>query len=278
MEKKITCDFSVLMSVYKKDNSIFFKQSLESIMSQTLMPNEIILVKDGMLTEELENVIKKYQNNYPNLFKIVSLTSNKGLANALNEGMRIAKYSIIARMDSDDICIPNRFEIQINYLVENELDIVGGQIIEFSKGIEDVVSIRKVPTSHDKMVKFMKFRSPFSHPTIVIKKQVYDELQGYDVNIFPEDYDFFVRAYLAGFKFGNVKENVLYFRLGENLSEAIKRRWGFKYASNEIKLYYRFLSCRFFSFFEFSKAILLKVPLRILPFPLYKYIYFKFSR
>jgi glycosyltransferase involved in cell wall biosynthesis len=278
MEKKITSDFSVLMSVYKKDNSIFFKKSLESIMNQTLMPNEIILVKDGSLTEELENVVTEYQSNYPNLFKIVSLTSNNGLANALNEGMRVAKYSIIARMDSDDICIPDRFEIQINYLVDNQLDIVGGQIIEFSKNIEDIVSVREVPLQHKDIVLFMKFRSPFSHPTIVFRKDVFDALNGYDVNTFPEDYDFFVRAYLLGFKFGNVKENVMYFRLGENLSEAIKRRWGVKYALNEIKLYNKFLRFGFFTYKDYFKAFFLKIPLRILPFKLYSYIYFKFSR
>ena len=278
MKKKITSDFSVLMSVYKKDNSIFFKQSLESIMNQTLMPNEIILVKDGSLTEELENVITEYQNNYSNLFKIVSLTSNNGLANALNEGMRIAKYSIIARMDSDDICIPDRFEIQINYLIDNQLDIVGGQIIEFSKNIEDIVSVREVPLQHNDIVLFMKFRSPFSHPTIVFRKDVFNALNGYDVNTFPEDYDFFVRAYLLGFKFGNVKENVMYFRLGENLSEAIKRRWGGKYALNEIKLYNKFLRFGFFTYKDYFKALFLKIPLRILPFKLYSYIYFKFSR
>lgn len=278
MKKKITSDFSVLMSVYKKDNSIFFKQSLESIMNQTLMPNEIILVKDGSLTEELENVITEYQNNYSNLFKIVSLTSNNGLANALNEGMRIAKYSIIARMDSDDICIPDRFEIQINYLIDNQLDIVGGQIIEFSKNIEDIVSVREVPLQHNDIVLFMKFRSPFSHPTIVFRKDVFNALNGYDVNTFPEDYDFFVRAYLLGFKFGNVKENVMYFRLGENLSEAIKRRWGGKYALNEIKLYNKFLRFGFFTYKDYFKALFLKIPIRILPFKLYSYIYFKFSR
>lgn len=270
--------FSVLMSVYKKDNSIFFKQSLESIMNQTLMPNEIILVKDGSLTEELENVITEYQNNYPTLFEIVSLPTNKGLSNALNEGMRVAKYSIIARMDSDDICIPDRFEIQINYLIDNQLDIVGGQIVEFSKNVEDIVSVREVPLQHKDIILFMKFRSPFSHPTIVFRRKVFNDLKGYDVNTFPEDYDFFVRAYLLGFKFGNVKENVLYFRLGENLSEAIKRRWGVKYALNEIKLYNKFLRLGFFTYQDYFKAFLLKIPLRILPFKLYSYIYFKFSR
>ena len=270
--------FSVLMAVYYKESPEFLKQSLASVINQTLLPEEIVLVKDGQLTNELDDVINSFEMKYPNIFTVITLSLNTGLANALNEGMKKARNSIIARMDSDDICMSERFEIQINYLVNNNLDIVGGQIIEFSKNIEDIVSVRKVPVSHAEIVEFMKFRSPFSHPTIVFKKKSFELLGGYDNTIFPEDYDFFVRAYLAGFKFGNVKENVLYFRLGQNLSEAIKRRWGMKYAFNELKLYIRFLKLGFFNYFDFFKVLVLKIPLRIIPFKLYSYIYFKFSR
>ena len=270
--------FSVLMSVYVKENPIFLEKSLDSLMCQTLMPDEIILVKDGPLTSSLDRVIDDFIFRYPDIINIVSLSINGGLANALNEGIKIAKNSIIARMDSDDVCLANRFEVQINYMLANNLDIIGGQIIEFSTNIEDVVSFRKVPLDHKGIVEFMKFRSPFSHPTIVCKKHCFESLSGYDTNIFPEDYDFFVRAYLADFKFGNVKENVLYFRLGENLSEAIKRRWGIKYAINEFKLYNKFLKIGFFNYLDFIKVLIFKIPLRILPFRLYRFIYFKFSR
>lgn len=273
-----TIDFSVLMSVYYKENPIFLKKSLESLMSQTILPAEVILVKDGKLTVDLDNTIDDFNLRYPNVFNIISLPQNRGLANALNAGLKVAKNSIIARMDSDDVCFANRFEVQINYMLANDLDIVGGQIIEFSTNIEDVVSTRKVPLDHKGIVKFMKFRSPFSHPTIVCKKKCFEILNGYDISIFPEDYDFFVRAYLAGFKFGNVKENVLYFRLGGNLSEAIKRRWGVKYAINELKLYSKFLKIGFFNYLDFIKVLIFKIPLRILPFRLYRFIYFKFSR
>lgn len=274
----MTESFSVLISVYHKENSIFLKMALESLMLQTLVPNEVVLVKDGKLTSELESVIEHFKLRFPNIFNIVSLPKNNGLANALNEGFKVAKYSIIARMDSDDICISNRFEIQINYMIENNLDIVGGQILEFSKNIEDVISIRKVPLNHDDIVKYMKFRSPFSHPSIVFKRECFEALNGYDTRVFPEDYDFFVRAYLAGFKFGNVKETLLYFRLGDNLSEAIKRRWGFKYAINEFKLYRNFFKLGFYNYKDYLKVLFLKIPLRIIPFRLYSYIYFKFSR
>lgn len=275
---KENIDFSVLMSVYFKEKPFFLKESLESLLNQTKIPNEIVLVKDGPLTKELDEVITEFESKYPSIFTVVSLPQNKGLANALNEGMRVVRNSIIARMDSDDISFENRFELQINYLLNNNLDIVGGQMVEFLKNIDNVVSVREVPLLHEEIVRFMKFRSPFSHATIVFKKEAFDDIGGYDINIFPEDYDFFVRAYLAGVKFGNVKDNVYYFRHGESLSEAIKRRWGLNYALNEIKLYRKFLKLGYFNYLDFVKVLLFKVPLRIIPFKLYSYIYFKFSR
>ena len=273
-----TIEFSVLMSVYSKDNPVYLIQSLDSLVCQTLMPNEVVVVKDGLLSVELNLVIDDFKSRYPNLFKIVSIPNNTGLANALNVGLKVVKNDIIARMDSDDISFANRFEIQIKHMQDNNLDIVGGQIVEFSNDIKDVISVRKVPINHEGIVEFMKFRSPFSHPTIVCRKKCYDILNGYDINIFPEDYDFFVRAYLYGFKFGNVNENILFFRLGANLSVAIKRRWGLSYAINEIKLYRKFLKIGFFNYKDYLKVLLFKVPLRVLPFRLYRFIYFSFTR
>ena len=267
---------SVVMAVYKNDTALFFYESIISLLSQTYLPNEIVIVIDGFVNNEIEDVLLRYYND--NLFKIIRLSENKGLANALNVGIKAAKYSLIARMDADDICFPDRFEKQINFLIKENLDLVGGQIIEFGEDISDVVSERKVPFKHEDIIKFMKYRSPFSHPTILFKKKVFDNLNGYDINIFPEDYDFFVRAYLYDFKMGNVKENVLWFRLGKNLSMALRRRWGKVYAKNEFKLYKKYLRLGFYSRLDFLKVVMFKIPLRFLPFPIFKYIYYKSTR
>lgn len=269
---------SVVMSVYFKENPIYLKQSLESVINQTLRPNEIVLVKDGPLTIELESIINEYEENYSEIFQVIALPENKGLANALNVGINNAKYSLIARMDSDDICFNDRFEKQVKVLNEFNLDILGGQIVEFGKDTSDVISRRIVPCEHSEIVKLLKFRSPFSHPTILFKKEVFDALKGYDSTIFPEDYDFFVRAYLKNFKFGNIPDEVLWFRLGENKSDAIKRRWGVSYAKNEFNLYKKFLNINFYNYFDFLKVVFLKIPIRLLPFFMFKFIYFKMAR
>lgn len=264
------------MSVYKNDNSFHFKTAVESLLQQTYLPSEIIIVVDGYVNDEIDELLYNLSNNI--LIKIIRLSENMGLAHALNVGINKAKYELIARMDADDICFLDRFEKQINYIIKENLDIVGGQIIEFGKNIQDVISERKVPLNHDDLVLFMKLRSPFSHPTILFKKEVFTSLGGYDTSIFPEDYDFFVRAYLKGFKFGNINQYLLWFRLGDDYTNAIKRRWGKLYAINEYKLYRNFLKLGFYNLFDFFKAVILKIPLRVLPFRVYKFIYFNILR
>lgn len=267
---------SVVMSVYKKDNPTHFSAAISSLLDQTYLPEEIIIVIDGDVSDEINLRIDFYSKNP--IIKIIRLEENRGLANALNVGIKNSSFPLIARMDSDDICFNDRFEKQIKVLNEKKLDIVGGQIIEFGKDITDVISKRIVPCEHSEIVKLLKFRSPFSHPTILFKKKVFDTLEGYDSSIFPEDYDFFVRAYLEQFKFGNVPDEVLWFRLGENRSETIKRRWGITYAKNEFNLYKKFLKMNFFSYYGFFKVVLLKIPIRLLPFFMFKFVYYKMAR
>lgn len=267
---------SVVMSVYKNDHAPFFKDSIESLLVQTYPPDEIVIVIDGIVDHSIEEVINQYCKNRQ--FKIIRLLKNNGLANALNVGITNAKNQLIARMDSDDISFPNRLEKQINYLKMNDLDIVGGQIIEFGSSISQIISERKVPLYHEDILKFIKYRSPFNHPTVLFKKDVFDTLNGYDVKIFPEDYDFFVRAYLHGFKMGNIRDNILWFRIGENSSSAIKRRWGKAYAKKEFKLYQKFYKIGFFNRIEFFKVVIFKITLRYLPFPIFKFIYLKIAR
>jgi glycosyltransferase involved in cell wall biosynthesis len=272
-------EFSVLITVYGADNPKFFKEAMNSIwFTQSLQPSQIVLVQDGPVCREVSSIITCYKKILGEKLTFFELKINAGLAFALNEGFKLVKYSLIARMDSDDISLPDRFQKQIDYITKNDVDIVGGQILEFGKDINDVFSKRLVPLDHDDIVSFMKFRSPFSHPSIMIKKSVYEALDGYDASIFPEDYDFFVRAYFNGFKFANLEDIVLWFRMGEDRSKAIKRRWGCLYAKNEFRLYKKFYNLGFYNTVTFLKVVLFKIPIRLLPFPLYKFIYFKLLR
>ena len=154
--------FSVLMSVYRKDNPAHLKIALESIFEkQTLKPNEIILVKDGPLTIELDMTIAKweYKNKHKVKIKTIELSKNVGLGEALKIGLEQCSYDIVARMDSDDIAIKTRFEEQLKFIKSNPtIDIVGGGIDEFLDSIDEIVSHKSVPTQHDEIVKMAKRR------------------------------------------------------------------------------------------------------------------------
>jgi glycosyltransferase involved in cell wall biosynthesis len=263
--------FSVVMAVYRNDSAKHFEEALESLLKQTIRPSEIILVVDGWIDKILENAIGKFVQNEKVL--VIRNDSNKGLAYSLNRGVAAASTDFIARMDSDDICLPMRFEIQLSHLIENQLDCVGGQILEFGKDLNDILYRRLAPITHDAIVNRMKVTSAFNHPTVIYKRDAFEKIGGYSIDIFPEDVDFFVRMNLAGYSFGNVPEIVLYFRVGEDYNEMLRRRWGLDYAIKELKLYKNYYRIGFYNLTDLFLAVILKVPLRLLPFFLFKNIY-----
>mgnify|MGYP001493146841 CR=1 FL=1 len=195
MLKKINNKFSVLISVYVKESHIFLREALESIyFQQSLKPNEIVIVKDGDLTKDLDAVLNEYKNKLPNVIKIVGYKKNRGLGYALNFGLAECSNEIICRMDSDDISVPNRFEIQIKKFTENEeLTILGSSIEEFNENPGDLKRERKVYTSYAKITKNMYLKSPFNHMTVVFKKAIVQRIGGYKDIFEHEDHHLWIR-------------------------------------------------------------------------------------
>ena len=149
-----------------------FEQSLNSIIHQTLQPNEILIIVDGVIGKEIMLMIKMYKKKYPQLINVVYLEKNVGLGEAMKYGVSLCKYEIIARMDSDDIARSRRFEKQIKYLKKNpEVDIVGTYMSEFIDNPSNIISERKVPINNNEIKKFAKRRSPFNHMTVMFKKE-----------------------------------------------------------------------------------------------------------
>ena len=270
-----TAPISVVLPVCYKDLPGQIEESIQSLFNQTLKPAEIIIVIDGPIGEMLNTKINTFRNR--DTVKVLEIKKSNGLARALNIGIRASTQTYIARMDADDISMRNRFEIQLDFLESNNLDLVGGQILEFKETTDKIVSRRLVPTNHTDIIKTLKIRSPFSHPTILFKRTLYKSVGGYSEWLKIEDYDFFVKCFLQNAKFGNTNESVLYYRLGPNYN-AIRRRTGISYAINEIKLYIQFYRTGFYGLFELLKYITIKIPLRILPFPLFYFLYIRFTR
>ena len=255
--------FSVLMSVYYKENPLFLHSALASIANQTILPNEIILVKDGKLGTELEQIIHEWEKKIGNILRIISLDKNRGLGQALNVGLEHCTYEWIARMDSDDIALPERFEKQFAYLVENsDLDILGSWICEFDNDPAVCSRERRVPASHKHIVTFARYRNPLNHMTVVFRKGAVEEAGGYmPMNGF-EDYFLWMRMLMKGKRFANLSEVLVKARTGQGM---IARRQGWQYAKDELALEKAAYHLGFWSSTDVVKNFFIRFIPRLLP-------------
>lgn len=185
--------FSVLMSVYAREQSAYLKEALRSVFEQTVPPSEVVLVKDGPLTTELEAVIASFAGRYKSL-KIVALTQNMGLGNALNVGLSACTYRLVARMDSDDLSLPGRFEAQLRVFDEYpDVSVVGGWISEFDKDPKDIISYRKLPQTDRELKLICQLKNPLNHMTVMFSKKDVLNAGGYQHFYLFEDYWLWVR-------------------------------------------------------------------------------------
>ena len=267
--------FSVLLSVYKKEQPVYLQQSLDSLFNQTLLPNEVILVKDGPLTNELEEVIVRYTQMYPTL-KVVSLLENQGLGKALNEGLKHCSYELVARMDTDDISKSDRFERQIEiFKSSSDIDVVSSWIDEFEGDISNVLSIRRLPELHGDIYAFAKNRNPVNLPVVMFRKQAIIDVGGYQHFPLFEDYFLWIRLFMNGAKFYNIQDSLLYFRFSPDM---FKRRGGWKYALDELRFQYTMKQMGFLSYAHFFKNISIRFVVRIIPNSLRTILYKKILR
>lgn len=264
--------FSVLLSLYYKENASFLRQSLESVFAQTLSPTEVILVEDGSLTSELYAVVQEFESRYPEL-KVIPLPTNQGLGKALNEGLKHCTYDIVARMDTDDVAKPDRFEKQMTVFKEHpEIDVVGAWIDEFEGEILNVLSVRKVPEWHGDILRFAPSRCPVNHPVVMFRKSAVQKAGGYKHFPLFEDYYLWVRMLMNGARFYNIQEGLLFFRFSADM---FKRRGGWRYAVTEMRLQYLFYQIGFISFISLVRNISIRLVIRLLPNNLRSLIYKK---
>lgn len=211
-------DFSVLMSVYKNEKPNYLDKALNSIENQTIIPKEIVVVQDGPITDALNQVLKKHSENFVNTFKIIKSKKNQGLGAALCLGTSAIDTNWIARMDSDDISVPERFEKQLIAILNDvDLALVGGQVSEFATNINNLVGSRSVPTSEKEIQKFVKWRSPFNHPTIMIRKDVLENVGGYIPYGNLEDYYLWSRIISQNYRVKNLSDTLVYMRVDEGM-------------------------------------------------------------
>lgn len=267
--------FSVLMSVYYKENPNYLKEAIDSILKQTVRPSEIVIIKDGKLTVELEMVLEDYINKYEKLFKIIEFKENKGLGVALEIGVLQCSYDIIARMDTDDIAREDRFEKQLEVMKVKKVDIVGSNISEFDGSVSNIISQRIVPENSVDIKNFAKKRNPFNHMTVMYKKEAILKAGNYKEFLWFEDYNLWVRMFLSGANGYNIQENLVNARTGK---EMFSRRGGFKYIRQEINMQKFMLSERYISIKEYTRNVFERMVVRIMPNKIRGLIYLKIIR
>ncbi|MFI3322209.1 MAG: glycosyltransferase [Rikenellaceae bacterium] len=269
--------FSVLISVYHKEKPSYLKAALESIYDwQTVRPDEIVIVKDGYLGWELDMVCDDFFDQYPSVVKIIEINENVGLGIALHIGLKHCSYNLVARMDSDDISFPYRFELQLHrFESDSSLSIVGGWINEFSAISEIVEGQRRVPQSDEELTIFMKNKSPFNHMTVMFKKDDVLRAGSYERFYLLEDYWLWGRMKFFGMKFYNIQRPLVKVRGGIDM---IARRGGVKYALSEVRLQYNFYRLKIISLPKMLKNIFLRFLIRIAPTKVRSYLYRRYLR
>lgn len=226
-------NYSVLMSVYKNEKVEYFIEALESLLNQTIQPEQIVLVRDGGVYEDLQNTIDAYVSKYPEIFTYVPLEQNGGLGNALRHGLTYCRNELVGRMDTDDISVPDRFERQLAFMAEHpEVDIMGGNISEFTNVPTEIVDYRIVPESHEDICQYLKSRSPFNHVTVMFKKSALEKVNSYESFYLFEDWYLWVKMYLAGAKFANINVVLVNVRV----FDMANRRGGMKYYRSCVRL------------------------------------------
>ena len=265
MEQKYK-NYSVLMSVYANDKPEFLKLAIESILNQTRKTNNFVIVLDGIVGKELDSLVANYSSKN-SCIDVVKSEVNLGLGKALDLGLSHCINELVARMDADDISLPERCDKLFNLFNNNpELSIAGTYIDEFSDNPNKIDSCRTVPTTDLEIKKFIKRRSPFNHPTVMFKKSEVIRCGGYGPLKRKQDMDLFSRMLNMGCVAQNIPESLLLFRADEN---NLKRRRSKEYRKSTIqvaKLNYRrgYISLFDLIYIRLSQFFILFIPKKIL--------------
>lgn len=268
--------FSVLMSLYYKEKPEYLRECLNSLLNQTVKADEWVIVKDGPLTNELEAVLKEYDEKFPNLIKYVIFEKNQGLGLALRAGVPACSHELIARMDTDDICVPNRFERQLQEFINNsKLDVCGSHQIEFNSETKEKVAQRKVPLNQKEIYKYQKKRSAFNHVTVMFRKQAVLNSGNYEDCPLMEDDMLWSRMFLNNSCVMNIDDYLVHVRVG---SEMFKRRGGltyfYKYKMARKKIY----NIHYISLFDYIYTIFIQFFVCVMPNKLREFIFIKLLR
>lgn len=262
--------YSVLMSVYEKEQAEYFDASIESMLCQSVPPSDFVIVCDGALTAELDAVLDRKIKEHPGLFQIIRKPRCEGIGNALSLGLLSCKHELVARMDSDDISRRDRCEKEIAALEHLHCSVVGSNIVEFEGNPGNTKSRRSVPETNEQIRKFAKRRNPFNHPSVLFRKSHvlkagnYLECKGF------EDYYLWVRMLRMRMVGYNIQEDLLYMRTDAGM---YARRGGWRYVPQVARGRYRILKTGYISPWDFIVTMMGQMAVTCTPVKLRKALY-----
>ena len=234
-------DYSVLMSVYQKEEPSFFHDAIQSILRQTIRPKQIVLVCDGPLTDGLEQELEALQENQRDILRLVRLPACGGLGSALQKGLQSCSCELVARMDTDDLAVPNRMELQLAELDRDpSLSVLGGQITEFWISPDRISGSRRVPCDNEAIRTFAASRNPMNHMTVMFRKNAVLAAGSYRSFDRFEDYDLWSRMLAGGARFRNLDQVLVYARVAP---DSYRRRGGMDYFRQSVRMQKQLRAC-----------------------------------
>ncbi|OKL54954.1 glycosyl transferase [Bowdeniella nasicola] len=262
--------FSVLMAVYRGDNAVFLTRALQSVsVDQELKPDQIVIVRDGPVPTEISRVLARAEEITGGIrVDVVPLPDNVGLARALREGLKHCEHDVIARADADDICLPNRFAVQIPLMTD--LDLLGAGIAEFQADESETGLVRRLPMTAEDIRDVLPLRDPFNHPSVVFRAAAVNAAGGYDDLTKMEDYWLFARMVHAGARVANVPDILVRYRVGAG---AYSRRGGLDMVRAEVQLQRAMLEAGITSPMQFVRNIAVRGGYRLIPAGIKKVLY-----
>ena len=267
---------SVLMSIYIKEKPEYVDTCFKSLLNQTVKADEWVVVEDGPLSDEMYDLLDSYQRAYPGLIKRIPLKTNQGLGLALRAGVPKCRNELIARMDTDDIAREDRFELQLREFELNpELDICGSHIIEFEGTVDNVLSKRIVPISHQDIVAYQKKRSAFNHMTVMYKKSAVLKAGNYEHCPLMEDDMLWVRMIQSGAICSNIDDFLVFARTGTAM---IERRGGWAYFKKYVSAKKRIKATGFISTFDYLISVIPQFIVSLLPKKIRLFVFLKLLR
>ena len=268
-------NYSILTTLYKNDSPKFLKQSIDSMLAQTVLTNDYVIVADGPLTEELDEVLVGYENTH-NFFNIVRLSENGGLGVALREGLKYCKNDLVARLDADDLFMPTRCEKQLTLFDSDpDLVIVGSDMYEFDGNPDEITDLKHMPSSPEQIYKYGKRRNAFNHSSVMYRKSVIEEHGSYSTMRRSQDIELFSKILYAGCKCRNINEPLIKFRCGDT---RVKRKKKWSNVKSDLRIFKNNYKMGYAGFGDYLYVVITQIGFFILPTKLAGYLYMKLFR